>query len=95
MVQLRCNYARVRAIYSYSRAIYPSSYRATHGKCFITREPRGTHVSLLDDPRELFLIWSCMLTVIDHHNVLRLVLGLVSRSQNLSQSINSLVAYNF
>ena len=33
--------------------------------------------------------------VIDHNNVHRLVLGLVSHSQNLSQGINSLGAYTF
>ena len=45
--------------------------------------PRGTHARLLDDLWELFLTWLRMLTVIDHHNVLRLVLRLVSRNQNL------------
>ena len=44
---------------------------------------RATHARSLDDLQELYMIWLSMLTVIDHHNVLRLVLGLVSRSQNL------------
>ena len=44
---------------------------------------QGTHERLLDDLQELLLTWLRMLTVIDHRNVLRLVLGLVSRSQNL------------
>ena len=49
--------------------------------------PRATHARLLDDLRELFLTWLCMLTVIDHHNVLRLVLRLVSRSRNLRHRV--------
>ena len=48
--------------------------------------PQGTHARLLDNLRELFLTWLRMLPALDHHNVLRLVLGLVSRSQNLCHS---------
>ena len=71
----------MRAIYLHSRAIYLSSYRATHVQVFYY--PQGTHARLLDDLRVLFQTWLRMLTIIDHHNVLRLVLGLVSRSQYL------------
>ena len=45
--------------------------------------PRLTHARLFNNLWGLFLTWLRMLTVIDHHNVLRLVLVLVSRSQNL------------
>ena len=80
MVQLRCNFTLAHKQFTRTHIA-----RATHDVCFINHEELTQR--LLDDLQE----WFCntvthiilRYNVIDHHNIHRLVLGLVSHSQNL------------
>ena len=80
-VQLRCNFTLARE--QFTCTLKPFTRARVELLVASVYYPRATQARLLDDLRELFLTWLRMLTVIDHHSVLRLVLGLVSCSQNL------------
>ena len=81
MVQLRCNFMLTRE--QFTRTLEP--FTRVHIEPLVASVllPASNSRRLLDDIQELFLTWLCMLTIIDHHNVLKLALGLVSHSQNL------------
>ena len=81
MEQLRCNFTLERE--QFTRTLEPFTRAHIELLMVSVLLPVSNSRKIIRYLRELFLTWLRMSTVIDHHNVLRLVLGLVSRSQNL------------